>query len=83
MKTILDFNSYFLNESFKMLKTSYDYEWVKTTTLYNYIEFDRSDRESNINILKNILASEGFTEPLILQYSHKFRRAYLKVIIEY
>lgn len=77
MKRILNYNKYFLKESFQAMKTSYNYEWVKTTTLWDYKEFDRSDRQFNVDDLKLKLEQDGFTEPLILQYSHKFRTAYL------
>ncbi|MFM2392750.1 MAG: ParB-like nuclease domain [Bacteroidota bacterium] len=77
MKRILGYYNYFLKESFYSIKSNYNYEWVKTTTLWNYREFDRSDRQFNVDKLKDILSNEGFNEPLILQYSHKFKTTYL------
>ncbi len=69
------------------IQTSYDYQWVKLNTIWEYREFDRTKESErtyseditneNINKLAESIYEKGFTEPLILQYSHKYKTAYL------
>ncbi len=72
-----------LFENFENQLSSDDWEYVKTDTLWQYKEFDRSidiknsDSLDNIKRLEEILSEEGFNQPLILQYSKKYQTAYL------
>lgn len=92
MSNIDKFNDYFSNKKSNInenntiqsnVQTSYDYEWVDINTVWEYREFDRSKESENradsnrvINELSDKLQS-GFREPLIMQYSHKYKTAYL------
>jgi hypothetical protein len=90
MSNIERFNDFFSNKSINEnnaiksnVQTSYDYEWVDINTIWDYREFDRSkesenraDSNSVIEDLSNKL-KDGFREPLIMQYSHKYKTAYL------
>jgi hypothetical protein len=77
MKRILNYNNYLLKESFYTIDTPFQYEWVKTTTLWKYREFDRSEYNDKIEKYIDILSQEGFNQPLILHYSHKYKTVYL------
>ena len=79
MKKILSYNKFSLNEKKDIYKinTTYKYQWVKTTALWNYKEFDRSDRPHNVEKVEQILSQEKFNQPLILQYSHEYKTCYL------
>lgn len=77
MKRILEYNKFVVKNTFYKIDTSYNYEWVKTETIWEYKEFDRSEHYQNIEKLEDKLSTEGFTEPLILHYSHKYKTAYL------
>ncbi len=77
MKRILNYNKYLLKESFYIIDTPFQYEWVKTSILWNYREFDRSEYNDKIEKYKDILSNEGFNQPLILHYSHKYKTVYL------
>ncbi len=72
-----------LFENFENHLSGNDWEYVKTDTLWQYKEFDRSvdiknsDSLDNIKRLEKILSEEGFNQPLILQYSKKYQTAYL------
>lgn len=72
-----------LFENFENHLSSNNWEYVKTDTLWQYKEFDRSvdiknsDSLDNIKRLEQILSEEGFNQPLILQYSKKYQTAYL------
>lgn len=72
-----------LFENFENHLSSDNWEYVKTDTLWQYKEFDRSvdvknsDSLNNIKRLEKILSEEGFNQPLILQYSKKYQTAYL------
>jgi hypothetical protein len=88
MGNIDNFNEYFNkvnegNEIESYIETSYDYQWVDTETVWRFREFDRSkpnedraDSQKSISELSYKL-QEGFNEPLIMQYSHKYKTAYL------
>jgi hypothetical protein len=67
--------SQFIKENIDNI-TSYDYEYVKASTLWEYKEFDRTDR-NKIDKIKDILEKEGFNQPLILQYSPLYKTSYL------
>lgn len=83
---IVKYKDFKINESVSASASdlnNWDYEYVKTDTLWEYKEFDRSkdiknsDSLDNIKRLEEILREEGFNQPLILQYSKKYQTAYL------
>jgi hypothetical protein len=65
------------------VQTSYDYEWVDINTAWEYREFDRSKESENRADSNHVIEElthklqDGFREPLIMQYSHKYKTAYL------
>ncbi len=79
MKKILNFKKF--NESYKpeVYNLPYRgvYEWVSIDEIMPYREFDRKDRQFNVDILKDKINKNNFKEPLILHYSDKYKTAYL------
>lgn len=83
------FNNFF-NENYEQGNSinsqrlnNHTFEWVDINTAWEYREFDRSnsaenraDSEDSIERLKESL-QDGFREPLIMQYSHKYKTAYI------
>ena len=65
------------------VQSSYDYEWVDINTVWEYREFDRSQESENRADSNHVIEElthklrDGFNEPLIIQYSHKYKTAYL------
>lgn len=77
----------FLNEDLNNIHSNitykYDYEWVDINTMWQLREFDRSieseSRADSSKVIEDLTSKlrNGFTSPLILQYSHKYKTAYL------
>jgi hypothetical protein len=88
MANIKRFKNFFSNVNEKnqiesYIESSYDYEWVDISTAWVYREFDRSnpkeDRADSKKVISELSTKlqDGFKEPLIMQYSHKYKTAYL------